>query len=155
MIFLSQSLLGYWSAVKAAVPAEYLDGVLVPHAYLHWTDDVEYINQMKDTVAKYFPDKAARLQEGTAWLSQQLLAQVVTDAVRRAAAKVGPTNVDGAAMRDALEATEINIPGMGESISCHNGEHVMYRMYRMIEYDSTADQWSAITDWALPSGLAS
>jgi hypothetical protein len=31
----------------------------------------------------------------------------------------------------------------------------MYRMYRMIKYDAAKDEWFAITDWALPSGLAS
>jgi hypothetical protein len=155
IIGLTQSVLGYWSETKTAVPAKYLDGLLAIHFYLHWTDNSEYISQMKANVAKYFPDRAEQLEQGTVWLTQQVTAQILTDAVRRAAAEVGPANVDGAAIRDALEATAINMPGMGESISCHNGTHVMYRMYRMIKYDAAKDEWFAITDWALPSGLAS
>jgi hypothetical protein len=155
IIAFTQSALGYWSVIKSVVPANYLDGLLAIHWYLHWTDDSAYIDHIEENIAKYFPGQSEKVHEGTAWLTQQVMAQIITEAVRQAAAKVGPANVDGTAIRDALEATNISIPGMGESISCHNGAHVMYRMYRMIEYGSTADEWSAITDWALPSGMAS
>ncbi len=154
IIALSQSALGYWSAIKAAVPANYLDGLLCIHWYPHWSDDSAFISEVEGNIATYFPDRSAKMHEGTAWLTQQITARILTEAVRKAAATVGPDKVDGAAVRDALEATNIELDGLGESISCHGGHHVMYRMYRMIEYSAAADEWSAITNWALPSGLA-
>ena len=154
IIALSQSALGYWSGIKTAVPSEYLDGLLCIHWYPHWTDDSGFIREVEEDIAAYFPDRSEELHQGTAWLTQQITARILTEAVRNAAAEVGPDKIDGSAMRDALEATSIELDGMGESITCHDGHHVMYRMYRMIEYSSAADEWSAITNWALPSGLA-
>lgn len=154
IIAFSQSALGYWSVIKNAVPANYLDGLMAIHWYPHWSDDSQFIRDVEKDIETYFPDQSQQLHQGTAWLTQQITALILTEAVRQAAAEVGPDGIDGAAMRDALEATNIELDGLGESIACHDGTHVLYRMCRMIEYDSQADEWSAINDWALPSGLA-
>lgn len=150
----STSVLGVWDLVTALVPKSSFDGMLIPHFYPLWTDDTTYSDHVNEMISKYRPSEAAKLKTGTTWISGWLTAQIVTEAVREAAAKVGAENVDGEAIRDAMHAIDLEIAGM-PNMNLAGGHHVFQSYCRMIEYQASEDNWFAITDWFIAPGFTS
>ena len=75
---------------------------------------------------------------------------VLVDTIRRAAAEVGPENVDSLALNNALKSIDMTVEGYGEHLKCHEGSNILHRMLRVVEYRAADDDWFAITEWFLP-----
>jgi len=149
------SVLGIWTLLTALVPKASFNGMLIPHFYPLWTDDTSYTQQAEAALAKYRATDAAKLREGTTWISGWLTAQIVAEAVRKAAADAGAKNVDGEAIKDALNTMKIENEGMPAITLANSGTHHVFQPYhRFITYNAAADEWSAITDWMIAPGFA-
>ena len=84
-------------------------------------------------------------------MSGWVMAQILTEAVRLAAATVDAENVNGTAINDAFKVLNVEIEGTpGIALSALG---VLQPYCRMIEYNAAADDWSAITDWFLAPGI--
>lgn len=152
----SISLLSIWDLVVSLVQKADLDGIIIPHYYPAWTDDSAYTQKLEAALAKYRGDKAAKLKEGTTWISGWVEAEVLIAAVRQAAKDVGAENINGEALRDALDTMELEIPGMPTITMADRGTHHVFQpYYRMMKFDAAADEWSATTDWTMTPGFAS
>jgi len=150
----TNAVLGLWTLIKTAVPGEHLDGLRVMHAQLLFTDESTWVDEIEQALLRYRPGEAGTLKRGTTYMSGYEFGLILTDVVRRAVAAVGAENVDGTALRQALETIDITTPGRGEALKCHGGERLLYRMFRLVEYRLAEDDWFAITDWFLPPSLA-
>ncbi len=150
----TNSVLGFWSLVISLVPKASLNGLLIPHFYPLWTDDTASVAHLSAMLEKYRAAEAATLKQGTTWSSGWMTAQVVTEAVRLAAEKVGAENVNGAAINDAFKELNIQLEGMPPLTLANSGvHHVLMPEFRMIKYDAAADEWNAITEWEIVPGL--
>ena len=150
------SVLGVWDLVTAVTPKSSFNGMLIPHFYPLWTDNTPYVQQASEVLTTNHPAEAATLKSGTTWISGWLTANILCEAVRDAAAKVGAKNVDGAAINDALLALNIEIEGMPNITLANSGaHHVLQPECRMIRYDAAQDNWYAITDWFVAPGFTS
>ena len=155
--FLGTSLafLGFWDLVKAAVPKlENLDGALAMQTQLIVTDDVPFVNQMRNSLQRFRPGEAETLGRGTSYMAAQAAGLVLADTIRRAVAEVGADNVDAVALNDALKSINMTVEGYGEALKCHQGSNILHRMVKVIEYRAAEDDWYAITDWFLPPSVA-
>ncbi len=151
----SNAVLGSWLLVTGMVPKSALDGILVPHFYPLWNDGTPYSDRLGEMLAKYRPSDAVTLKQGTTWLSGWMTAEIVTKAVRDAAAKVGARNVDGDAINDAFLTLDLEIEGMPSiALASSATSHVLQPYFRMIQYQAAQDEWSAVTDWSVVPGLA-
>jgi hypothetical protein len=154
--FLGTSLafLGFWDLVKARVSQlEDLDGALAMQTQLILTDDVPFVNQMRNNLQRFRPDEAETLGRGTSYMAAQAAGLVLADTIRRAVAEVGAENVDAVALNNALKSIDIKVEGYGEDLKCHEGSNILHRMVKVIEYRAAEDDWFAITDWFLPPSL--
>ncbi|MBL7119465.1 MAG: ABC transporter substrate-binding protein [Dehalococcoidia bacterium] len=147
----SLAFLGFWYLVKATVPQlDDLDGALSMQTQFVLTDDVPFINQMRANLERFRPSEADTLGSGTSYVAAQAAAMVLADTIRRAAAEVGPENVDSLALNNALKSIDITVEGYGEHLKCHEGSNILHRMLRVVEYRAADDDWYAITEWFLP-----
>lgn len=148
------SVLGIWPMVVSLVDKADLDGMLIPHYYPLYTDENAFSDYLNEMIQDYRPSEAEALKKGTTWMSGWVTAEILIEAVRTAAEKVGAENVDGAAINDAFLAMTLEIEGMPDiTLEGRGGHHVLQPNCRMIEYDSTRDDWYAITDWFLAPGF--
>jgi len=155
--FLGTSLafLGFWDLAKAtARQLEDLDGALAMQTQLVLTDDVPFVDQMRNNLERFRPAEAETLGRGTSYMAAQVAAMVLDDTIRRTVAEVGAENVDAVALNNALKSIDKTVEGFGEALECHEGSNILHRMLRVVEYRATEDDWYAITDWFLPPSLA-
>lgn len=151
----SNAVLGSWLLITDMVPKSALDGLIIPHFYPLWNDGTPYSDRLGEMLAKYRSSDAATLKQGTTWLSGWMTAQIVTEAVREAAAKVGADRVDGDAINDAFHTMDVEFEGMPAITLANSGtSHVFQPTFRIIRYAAAQDEWSAVTDWAMVPGLA-
>ena len=148
------SVLGFWSLVISLVPKASLDGLLIPHLYPLWTDGTPYTNHLSEMLQKYRAADAANLKQGTTWMSGWMTSEVLAEVVRLAAETAGADKVDGAAINEAFQEVTIQLEGMPPLTLANSGtHHILMPEFRLIEYDAAADEWNAITDWEIASGL--
>ncbi len=147
----TQSVLGVWPLVTSLVSKADLDGLQLAHYYPLWSDGTSYSDHVNQMLLKHHPSDAAELKQGTMWISAWLLTQILTTAVRDAADTVGPENVDGNAINDALLNLNLEIDGMPAiTVSGRGGHHTFMPYCRIIKYDAAKDDFFAVSDWILP-----
>jgi len=151
----SLAFLGFWDLAKAAArQLEDLDGALAMQTQLVLTDDVPFVDQMRNNLERFRPAEAETLGRGTSYMAAQMAGLVLEDTIRRTVAEVGAENVDAVALNNALKSIDKTVEGFGEALECHEGSNILHRMLRVVEYRATEDDWYAITDWFLPPSLA-
>ena len=131
-----------------------MDGMLIPHFYPLFTDDIEYSTYLNEMIQKYRGSEAENLKKGTTWMSGWVTAEILTETVRLAAETVGGKNVDGNAINDAFQALDITIGNMPAiTLAARGGNNVLQPYSRMIQYKAAADDWyAAISDWRIAPG---
>ena len=77
---------------------------------------------------------------------------ILVDIIRRAAAEVGPENVDSIALNNAMENIDLTLEGWGEPLKYHDGLNILHRPLRVIEFRVTGDSgdWYANSPWIWP-----
>jgi hypothetical protein len=143
--------LSFWGTLKAGVPAEYLDGLTSVLYYPWWDDDIPFVYEVKDAIAKYRPSEYDTLLTGTGYLSGWAQGEILADSIRRAAEKVGAENVDSAALRDALEETNIAVAGWPEAWHVTDEWNCFFRDGRLYQYSSVRARWETISGWLDPT----
>jgi ABC-type branched-subunit amino acid transport system substrate-binding protein len=148
------SVLGIWPMITSVVDKSKMDGMLIPHFYPLFSDDIEYSTYLSEMIQKYRGSEAESLKKGTTWMSGWVMAQILTETVRLAANTVGAKNVNGSAINDAFKALDITIGNMPEiTLAARGGHHVLQPSCRMIQYKASADDWFAVTDWRIAPGF--
>ena len=151
----SMSFLGFWDLAKSAArQLEDLDGALAMQTQLVLTDDVPFVDQMRNNLERFRPGEAETLGRGTSYMAAQMAGLILEDMIRRAVAEVGAENVDAVALNNALKNIDMTVEGFGEAFKCHEGSNILHRMLRVVEYRVAEDDWFATTDWFLPPSLA-
>lgn len=143
------SVLGFWTLITDHVGKPGLDGLTVIHFYPLWTDDNAYVRSMDAVLQKYRPDQAASLKVGTTWQSGYIFCDMIMGVVKYAADSVGPENIDGTAMRDALRNYRFEregLPALGLTDSAL-GLHVYQPYFRIVSYDAARDNLYPDSDW--------
>lgn len=144
----SASLLGVWTLVKTLLTPQELDGLIVPHSWHLWEDDSEFVAQMTAAVEQRRPSEAASLKDGTTWQTGWTTAHIIASILRSTSDAVGAENVNGPAIRDAIEDLAVQIPGWPViGLANSGGHHILQPYYRMIEYRAADGQFHAISDW--------
>lgn len=153
----SLAFMGFWELAREAVgDISKLNGCLAIHNQMLWTDDTPFVAELNAALEKYRPGEAAEMKKGTSWPTGWLTGMILTDVIMRAVEAVGAENVDAAALNDSLAATDIpKIDGWGEAFKFRDGSNVLYRMYRIIDFRSSANEWFALTDWFVAPRWAS
>lgn len=154
----SISTFGSWKSVRDVLSPEQLDGTVSIHNSGWWTDEGSIWAELEPALRRLRPDEYDSLRMGGTWVSGWLSMKVLAEAARRAAAEVGPENVDGRAIRDAMLQIDVTVPGYGEAWKFRQGttgDNVLHRMFVMRQYLKAEDDWFALGDWFLPPSLAS
>ncbi len=149
----SASLLGVWTLTQTLLTPQELDGLIVPHSWHVWEDDNDFVAEMAATLESRRPSDADTLKEGTTWQTGWTTAHIIAGVLRSAAEAVGPENVAGPAIRDAIDGLSLQIPtwpviGLANS----GGQNILQPYYRMIEYRAADNQFHAISDWFAVTG---
>ncbi len=149
------SFMGFWDLVRANIPLNEVDGVRAIHAQMLWTDDSTFMQQLAADLESCRPGEAAELKKGTSYPSGYLFAMILVDTIRRAAEAVGPDNVDGPALNDAMKTIDLDVDGWGEAWQCHEGTNILHRQFRVIEYRYAQDDWFQVEGggWFLPAAM--
>ena len=144
---------GYWDNARAVVPAENLYECYYAGQWPWWNEDVPFIESLKEALQKYRPgDAEARMRSSgpiTGWCWGWFMA----DAVKRAVEKYGVENVDGAAIKEALETTSLDVAGFGNVWNLEKGQFFVWKK-RVFKWNTIALDWEAASDWITPVSLA-
>ncbi len=142
------SLLGVWTLTRSLLTPQELDGLIVPHSWALWEDETEFVATMSAALEKRRPAEAATLKKGTTWESGWTTGHILATILRQAADAVGAENVDGPAIKDAIEALSLSMPGFETiGLAASGGHHILQPYYRMVEYRAADDQFHALADW--------
>lgn len=142
------SIVSAWTIVTGLIPKADLDGIILPHAWLLWTDENSFVADMRAGLEKYRPDDADRLLDGTAYMTGWSLAHVVCEIVRQAADEVGPENVNNLAIDDVIQGMNLSIDGLPPlTLADSKGINILQPYLKMIRYDASKDQWYTASDW--------
>ncbi len=144
---------GYWDNARAVVPAENLYECYYAGQWPWWNEDVPFIESLKEAIQEYRSgDAEARLRSSgpiTGWCMGWFMA----DAVKRAVDKYGVENVDGAAIKEALETTNLDVQGFGNVWNLEEGQFFVWKK-RIFEWNTSTLNWEAVSDWITPISLA-
>jgi len=139
---------GFRELIEAIVPLQQLDGSIGASTYPYWTDAIPFVAQAKANLEKYRPDEADFQLNRSYWLTGQAYGMVLADVIKRAVEKVGPANVDGNALREALADTSLAVEGWGTSAWAYTQKFsVLQRNFKMLQYRASENSWFSITDW--------
>jgi len=148
------SFLGFWKVVRDAVPLDLLYDCYYIHMGSWWTDPNSFWADLKEKVVEYRPKEADDIflqgGYGSGWLQTVIYHELAKIAV----AEVGPENVDGLALKNALSKLELDVAGYGETWKMHeDGSNILHRMFLMRKYSVADDEWYADSDWFMPTDL--
>ena len=102
--------------MSALPSSDYLKDTIITVNYPLITDQGSFIAEYKEYTYKYLPADEAEVQlRHTGRLSGWATALFIVDAISRAIEKVGAENVDGGAIKDALEAMDLTLEGWGNT----------------------------------------
>jgi ABC-type branched-subunit amino acid transport system substrate-binding protein len=144
-----EGLAAFWDLIRAATPADQLHNCYHAAFQPYWEEDVPLITELKASLQKYYPDKVEKLMEGNPPVTGWMTGIVFAEAIAKALDKVGPENVDGTALRDAMEETDMTIEGFGHPLRFTAEENFLYRAQRMFDWSVADEKWVHITDWFL------
>jgi len=146
---------GFWGQIRPVVPAVQLYGCYFAHFVPWWSDDIPYINSLKEAISKYRPGETEELVAGTGPVSAWGLAMFMADAIRRAAEKADAGNkVDGVTLRDALAETNMTVEGFDYPWRFSQQHPLLMPYMKMLEWSVGESTWKFISAPFLPRSLA-
>jgi branched-chain amino acid transport system substrate-binding protein len=122
-------------------------GIVAPEAFRLWHEtDAPSVKLAHELAAKYHPDVKYRGAEY--WWAMSSI-NVLCEALKRAIDKVGYDNLDGTAIKAALETfKDFNNMGITAPITYTSTDHLGPRAMRIIQYK--AGNFEVISDWISP-----
>ena len=151
-----ESFWGTWEFIKAGVPAEDLDGILVASYSPWWDDDVAFVREFREYTEKYRSSIEAEsryLNVGP--INGWAMGMMLVDAVRTAVEEVGAENVDSDAVLDGFRNMDNTVDGWGNPWCLTGDLNCFVRTVRMYEYEASEDRWIAQGNWCTPGLLES
>jgi len=146
-----ESLLAFWELVRDVVPPEQLDGATCSNPYLMWDENLPWINTMKEQMEKWYTaEEIIHMQMVVGYIGGWSNGTIMSAAIKQAVDTVGAENVDGTALRDALETIKIDLQGAGNIWEVGGGINSYCQTLRMWQYSASTDKWGAISDWYRP-----
>ncbi len=148
---------GYFDLIRGVVPADQLYDCYQVNWVPLWSEDLPFTNRAREILEEYRPDDVAAYTANTGYLHGILFGMPVTESVKQAAAEVGADKIDGEAIRDALDALEIDMTtnGFGVVWRFTEGFHCLCRAEKAYRWDVASQQWQdAGTGWITPLSLA-
>jgi len=144
----SASMPGYWNLVRANVPAEELYGCYHVH-YMPWVEDnsfatewQSYINENRSADFVAVEGQSPSYATGIYW------GKWVVDVVKRAVEEVGAENVDGQAIRDAAESTNMEQISKGWANDWVQSptNHILITEDKMYNWNVDTLEWDNLSD---------
>ncbi|MFC1999532.1 ABC transporter substrate-binding protein [Chloroflexota bacterium] len=133
---------------------ELLDKIYLAAHMIWWNEDNALIDEIRDVLYQYHStEEADKLTKTTSPQNAWANGIIMTTAIRKAAETVGPENVDGKALRDALAATDIELPGWGGPWTADADYHYFCKVVRVLKWNIPASTWDVITDWIKPQSV--
>ena len=138
---------GYWNLVQANTPAAGLYGCY----YTWWgpivlsDSDADWFQEMTATTKANHDDWAARLAN-TGPITGWFTGAFVYDAIGRAAEEAGPSNVDGDALKAALDATDIAFDETGNTLHFPEGCNTGLWTMRVAKWNVDESRWQPAND---------
>lgn len=144
---------GFWDLVTAVVPAGELYDCYCAMWMPWWDADIPFINGARESIEIYHAGEAARLRSSGP-ISGWQMGLFGVDALKRAIEAVGAENVDGAAIRDALLATNMTVEGFGEAWQFREGYNGILREMKMFKWNQVGEDWEDMGHpWITPRSL--
>ncbi len=144
---------GYWDNARAVVPAENLYECYYAGQWPWWNEDVPFIESLKEAIQKYRPGDAETRMRSSGPITGWCMGWFMADAVRRAVEQYGAENVDGAAIKEALETTSLDIEGFGNVWNLDKGQFFVWRK-NIFRWNTSALDWEKVSGWITPISLA-
>jgi len=154
--FLSASIsyTGFWPVVRSSVPADELYGCYFFHFVPWWTQDILYVNSLREAILKYHPDEAEDYMAATGPVAGWGIGMFVAQAIRDAVERVGAENVDGTALRDALAELDMTVEGWDYPWRFSEDHHLLLRDMKAYQWSVAENVWECVSGSYIPHSLA-
>jgi ABC-type branched-subunit amino acid transport system substrate-binding protein len=147
---------GYWDLVLSSADPDQLYDCYLMYPAPWWNEDVPFIEGAAAAVQAYHAGDAATRLRGTGPISGWGVGMVTVDALRRAVESVGVDNLDGAALREALLATNLTVEGFGNVWQYGSDYNCVLRTMKVYEWNIDAEDWEDTGHgWITPLSMAS
>ena len=152
----TSSFLGFWDLLTTSAPADELYEFYCLYFAPWWNEDVPFINDAKAALEQYHPDDFESRLVTSGPISGWGVGMVTVDALRRAVDSVGLENLDGAALREALLATNLTVEGFGNVWKFESDYNCVLRTMKAFKWSIEASDWEDTGHgWITPLSLAS
>ncbi|MCX6000804.1 MAG: hypothetical protein NTU41_14830, partial [Chloroflexi bacterium] len=154
---LQEGLVGFWSLVKASVTPDKLEGSLCTSYWQWWNDGGSFIDAAKTYVQKYHSaGDAANYMLTSGFLTGWIYGTALVDSLRRAADTAGGGDkVTGADLFAALRATNLTLQGLKYPVAETATNNCLLRGVKMLQFSAAVGNFVTITDYEIPTSLAS
>jgi len=150
----SETYFSFYMLLRAGVDPEDLDNSIAGTYTPWWGEDNAFMNEVEEYAQKYNSQaEMVAIRQGTGQFNGWAAGMIFIDAVKRAIDKVGVDNLDGIAIHQALQETDMTQPGWGNPWKLQEGMNYFAQTVRLVEYKSDIDNWVAITDFEYPPSL--
>jgi len=144
----SASMPGYWNLVRSAVPASELYGCYHVH-HMPWCEDVPFATKWRSYMTEYRDAGYVEVEgQSPSYATGIFWAEWLVDVVKRAAENVGAENVDGQAIRDAAETTNMEKVSEGWAADwvLSPTNHVLNPADKMYVWDVDQVKWIRVSE---------
>ncbi|MCX5999050.1 MAG: ABC transporter substrate-binding protein [Chloroflexi bacterium] len=146
----SAAMPGYWNLVRAAMSANPKDLYGCYHVhYEPWCEDCAFATFWKSMISKYrSADYVATEGQSPSYATGIAWALWLVDVLKRAVATVGADKVDGAAIRVAAEATNMEevSQGWANDWVMSSSNHILCTADKMYMWDVAQSKWVRLSD---------
>ena len=152
----SETYFSFYMLLRSAMSPDQLNNIVAGTYTPWWTDASPFMTEVEEYYRKYHGSgKLDSIQKGTGQFNGWAAGMIFVDAVRRAAKEVGAEKVDGLAIHKALQETDLTVEGWGNPWKLPGNGKVNYfaQTVRLVQYDSSIDNWKGITDYIVPPFL--
>jgi hypothetical protein len=152
----SETYFSFYMLLRAGVSPADLDNCIAGTYTPWWGEDNAFMDEVEEYAQKYHSQASmVGIRQGTGQFNGWALGIIFIDAVKRAIDKVGVENLDGLAIHEALQATDMTVEGWGNPWKLKTDENINYfaQTVRLVEYRSDVDDWVAITEFEYPPSL--
>ena len=144
---------GFWMLYEDALPSEWLDGLVMTTVKPSWSDDTPWVNKCEEYTEKYLSgaDLTTAKKQFTNRMDGWTMGQITAEAIRRAAEKVGPENVDSEAINEEIKNTYIEDSAFGIPLKYSEDIHAVFNATQIRQYDAQTEEWVPMSDWTIAS----
>lgn len=140
---------GFWDLVVSNVDADELYDCYHIH-HMPWCLDCSFATEWQTLIASHpqaYVDKESRQ---SSYATGPMLGRWIVDIVNRAAAKVGPENIDGRALQEAASTTNLDLTSTGwGNVWDLSDNQICCKTQMMFKWDIATKSWGSISDWFL------